>query len=86
MAAVTIERLERALALCAYIVELDGPVAAPLFERLERELAAAKACEDVVMRAKALRKNAPWSPAADPPAQGAPRVAYRAAGGLKAIR
>jgi hypothetical protein len=37
--AVTIERLERGLALSAYLVVLDGPVAVPIFERLERELA-----------------------------------------------
>jgi hypothetical protein len=52
--AVTVERLERALALCAYIVVLDGPVAVPWFERLERELVAAQAREDTVSRAKAL--------------------------------
>jgi hypothetical protein len=38
--AVTIERLERGFALCAYRVGLDGPVAVPLFESLERELTA----------------------------------------------
>jgi hypothetical protein len=37
--AVTIERLERALALCARLVVLDGPVMVPIFERLERDLA-----------------------------------------------
>jgi hypothetical protein len=40
---VTIERLERALALCARLVVLDGPVVIPLFESLERDLAAARA-------------------------------------------
>lgn len=54
MAAVTIERLERALALAAYVVVLDGPIAAPLFDRLERELAAARAAGDTVSRARAL--------------------------------
>jgi hypothetical protein len=38
--AVTIERLERGLAVLAYIISLDGPKAASLFEKLERELAA----------------------------------------------
>lgn len=47
----TIERLERALALAAYMVELDGAVAAPLFERLERDLAALRRQEDAVARA-----------------------------------
>lgn len=51
---VTIERLERALALAAYCVVLDGPVAAPLFDRLERELATARASNDTVARARAL--------------------------------
>lgn len=51
---VTIERLERALAIAAYVVVLDGPVAAPLFNRLERELATARAAGDTVTRARAL--------------------------------
>jgi hypothetical protein len=38
--AATIERLERGLALCAYLVVLDDPVVMPLFDNLERELAA----------------------------------------------
>lgn len=54
---VTIERLERALALAAYIVMLDGPIAAPLFDRLERELAAARATNGTVARAKALLES-----------------------------
>lgn len=33
---VTVERLERALAICAYCVVLDGPAVLPLFERVER--------------------------------------------------
>lgn len=51
---VTIERLERALAIAAYVVVLDGPVAAPLFNRLERELEKARATDDSVSRARAL--------------------------------
>lgn len=51
---VTIERLERALAIAAYVVTLDGPIAAPLFNRLERELATARAAGDTVARARAL--------------------------------
>ena len=51
---VSIERLERALAIAAYVVVLDGPIAAPLYERLERELAAARATDSTVARAKAL--------------------------------
>jgi hypothetical protein len=54
---VTIERLERALAICAYIIELDGPKVVPLFERLERELAAMRQAEDTVGRAKRLLES-----------------------------
>jgi hypothetical protein len=52
-----VTRLERALALCAYLVVLDGPVVAPLFERLERELAAMRQTQDTVSRAKRLLEN-----------------------------
>jgi len=54
---VTIERVERGLALCAYLVMRDGPVCAPLFERLERELAAMRQTQDTVSRAKRLLEN-----------------------------
>jgi hypothetical protein len=56
-AEVTIERLERALALCAYLVVLDGPEVTPLFEKLERDLQAARAKEDTVARAKKLLES-----------------------------
>jgi hypothetical protein len=51
---VTIERLERALAFCARLVVLDGPVVIPYFERLERDLAEMRAQQDAAARAKAL--------------------------------
>ena len=51
---VTIERIERSLALCERLVVLDGSVVIPLFERLERELAAMRSNEATVARAKAL--------------------------------
>jgi hypothetical protein len=54
---ITIERLERALAVAAYIVTLDGPKAVPIFERLERELAAMRADQDAVGRAKKLLES-----------------------------
>jgi hypothetical protein len=54
---ITVERLERALVLCAYLVELDGPVMVPLFERLERELAAKRETQDAVDRAKRLLEH-----------------------------
>lgn len=57
MNVISIERLERALAIAAYVVVLDGPVAAPLFDRLERELAAARATNDSVSRATALLES-----------------------------
>lgn len=51
---VTIERLERGLAIAAYLVVLDGPVMAPVFEKLELELQAARASQDTVGRARQL--------------------------------
>jgi hypothetical protein len=51
---ITVERLERALALCAYLVELDGPIVVPLFLRIERELAALRSQQDATERAKRL--------------------------------
>ena len=51
---VTIERLEGGLAVLAYIMSLDGPVYAPLFEKLEREREAMRSREDTVARAKRL--------------------------------
>ena len=51
---VTVERLEWALAVCAYLVELDGPKVVPLFERLERELAAMRQTENAMGRARRL--------------------------------
>ncbi|KGT77323.1 hypothetical protein MA20_22280 [Bradyrhizobium japonicum] len=50
----TIERVERALALSAYLVVLDGSKVAPIFNRLERELEAMREKEDTVGRAKRL--------------------------------
>jgi hypothetical protein len=55
--AVTIERLEHALTLCAYLVMLDGPVVIPLFERLERDLALMRSDQDAVARAKKLLED-----------------------------
>jgi hypothetical protein len=54
---VTIERLERGLALLAYCIELDGPVMVPMFERLERELAAMRQTQDTVGRARRLLES-----------------------------
>jgi hypothetical protein len=44
-------------ALCAYLVVLDGPVMSTLFERLERELVAARSNDDAVIRAKRLLES-----------------------------
>jgi hypothetical protein len=49
---VTLERLELALAAISYAILLDGPIYAPVLERLEREIAAMRASEDVVSRAR----------------------------------
>ncbi len=34
---VTVERVERAMVLLAYMMELDGPVHMPAYERLEQD-------------------------------------------------
>jgi len=49
---VTLERLERARAAISYAILLDGPIYAPVLERLEREIAAMHAKEDTVSRAR----------------------------------
>jgi hypothetical protein len=48
----TLERLLRARAAIAYAMTLDGAVYAPVFERLEREIAAMRAADDVMARAR----------------------------------
>jgi hypothetical protein len=55
--AVTVERLERGLAVLAYLISRDGPVCAPLYEKLERELEALRNSEDTVSRAKRLLES-----------------------------
>ena len=49
---VTLERLLRARAAIAYAITLDGAIYAPVFERLEREIAAMRAADDVMARAR----------------------------------
>lgn len=49
---VTVDRLERALAAVSYAILLDGPIYAPVLERLECEIAALRARDDVVSRAR----------------------------------
>jgi hypothetical protein len=46
-----IERIERALLLLAYFIELDGDVHVPMYEKFEAELAELKAVADVKARA-----------------------------------
>ena len=48
---VTIERLERALVLLAYFIELDGDVHLPMYEKFEAELAELKTKEAIKYRA-----------------------------------
>jgi hypothetical protein len=50
---VTLQRLERARAAIAFAMTLDGAVYAPIFERLESEIAERRAADDVMARAKA---------------------------------
>lgn len=54
---VTIERLERGLALMAYLVVRDGVALAPLFEKLERELESMRANRGTVDRARRMMEN-----------------------------
>lgn len=49
---VTIERLERALAVVSYAITLDGAIYGPILDRLEREIAELRAGDDVVSRAR----------------------------------
>ena len=48
----TLTRIERALVLLAYFIELDGDVHVPMYEKFEAELAALRATADVRSRAK----------------------------------
>ena len=48
----TAERLERALVLLAYCIELDGDVHLPTYEKLETELAELKEREAIKYRAR----------------------------------
>jgi hypothetical protein len=47
-----IERIERALVVLAYIIERDGDVYVPLYEKFEAELQELKAREDTTSRAR----------------------------------
>ena len=50
--AVTLERLLKAQAAIAYAMTLDGAIYAPVFERLEHEIAARRAADDIMARAR----------------------------------
>ncbi len=47
-----IERIERALVLLAYFIELDGDVHVPMYEKFETELEELKKKEDTKARAR----------------------------------
>jgi hypothetical protein len=49
-----IERIERALVLLAYFIELDGDVHVPMYEKFEAELRDLKKKEDAKARARSL--------------------------------
>jgi hypothetical protein len=51
---VIIERIERALVVLAYFIELDGDVHVPMYEKFEVELAELKKKEDTKARARNL--------------------------------
>jgi hypothetical protein len=47
-----VERIERALVLLAYFIELDGDVHVPMYEKFETELEELKKREDTKARAR----------------------------------
>jgi hypothetical protein len=49
---ISVERLEAALAIVARAIVLDGAIYGPIYDRLEREIAARRADDDVVSRAQ----------------------------------
>ena len=53
----TIERLERALVLLAYFIELDGDVHLPMYERFEAELSELRTKEALKYRASERLKS-----------------------------
>jgi hypothetical protein len=48
----TVERLEKALVLLAYFIELDGDVHLPMYEKFEAELAELRTKEAIKYRAR----------------------------------
>jgi hypothetical protein len=52
-----VERIERALVLLAYFIELDGDVHLPMYEKFEAELLALKKKEDARDRARRLLRS-----------------------------
>lgn len=52
-----IERVERALLVLAYCIELDGDVHLPMYERFEQELEALRKKEDTRQRARRLLQS-----------------------------
>ncbi len=49
-----VDRIERALVLLAYFIELDGDVHVPMYEKFEAELLQLKSKEDTKARARKL--------------------------------
>jgi len=50
----TVERIERALVVLAYFIELDGDVHVPMYEKFEAELVELRKKEDTKARARKL--------------------------------
>src|SRR6266446_1736954 len=53
----TIERIERALVVLAYFIELDGDVHVPMYEKFEAELAELRKNENTKARARNLLRS-----------------------------
>ncbi|MFZ1921172.1 MAG: hypothetical protein WAU57_06020 [Xanthobacteraceae bacterium] len=53
----TVERIERALLLLAYFIQLDGDVHVPMYEKFEAELKDLKQKENTKARAERLLRS-----------------------------
>jgi hypothetical protein len=49
---ITVERLEKALVLLAYFIELDGDIHLPMYEKIEAELTELKTKQAIKYRAR----------------------------------
>ena len=74
-----LERVERALLLLAYFIELDGDIHVAMYERFEAELRGLQRLEGTKQRARQLLSN--YSPAAGPNAICARNLSFSSSDG-----